>query len=79
MGAVGMSLFNIVMLLDCTTAAIKWLLKPLPAAEDEYDALKSDVATDECHTPTKSASLEHPHLLGSGRPGKPPMSPVAED
>merc|ERR1712129_614044 len=39
-----MSLFNLVMLIDCTTAAIKWLPRKAPASKEEKAALANTVA-----------------------------------
>ncbi|CAK0827797.1 unnamed protein product, partial [Prorocentrum cordatum] len=38
-----MSLFNVIMLLDATTAALKWLPRPLPDTEGTREELQADV------------------------------------
>lgn len=47
-----MSCFNLVMLVDCTTAALKWLPKPLPQAEQ----LGNKEAADTTTTPGQQAA-----------------------
>lgn len=43
-GSTLMSLFNIIMLIDATVAALKWLPKSPPASEDDHDDLKFEIA-----------------------------------
>jgi len=38
-----MSLFNVIMLLDSTTAALKWLPRPLPDTEETREELQADL------------------------------------
>mmetsp|Transcript_64547 Transcript_64547/g.179574 ORF Transcript_64547/g.179574 Transcript_64547/m.179574 type:complete len:347 (+) Transcript_64547:121-1161(+) len=38
-----MTLFNVVMLMDCTTAALKWLPKGFPEDEEEFQDLQADI------------------------------------
>lgn len=46
-GGVLMSLFNVIMILDATTAAVKWLPKPMPTeGSDEHGELLTDMAAN---------------------------------
>lgn len=52
-----MSLFNLIMIMDCSTAAIKWLPRPLPQDDEQHDELQDDVVKRLSSTVAPMSSL----------------------
>lgn len=62
-----MTMFNILMIMDCTEAAIKWLPRAMPENEEEAQELQVDIVKSDGATPVAAARRLSQDPVGEAR------------